>query len=153
MYHRFSKTAKVIISINLVITILLLCMHSYLLVVNHQANQMVYEYMAEKNVPRKSAIRLMAREGIEPELGYGMFASFGMVFTLLSLFFLFLYTRNNSFYLGFMAAVCTLLASLIGGFLMFYLIFSGKTEDYSKRERKNKDDPWGNYIYEKSTLT
>lgn len=153
MYYRFSKLAKAIIIINVVLTLAVAVIHGYNIHRINVSNQKIVKVMQENKVIRDTAIRMLEREGEELFIDKELTTYFGMFFSILTLFLLYKFTKDNGFFFGISAAFTSVFTSLIGGFLLFYVIFSGKSEIGGKRQGYSFKDEWEKFIHKKAIIT
>ncbi len=148
MHYKFSKFAKRIIVINLILTLIVLAVHVYNFNRIRQTNSKIHQVMTERQVRREKAIQLLEERGEVLFLGDEMFTLFGMISSLAVFLFSYFFARNFNHLAGFAAAVSSLLTSFIGGLLLFYLLFSGKISitkeqrDALAKEPKNDFESW-----------
>lgn len=150
MYYKFSKLAKTIIIINLVLTLSVGIIHGYNIHRLNESNEIINEVMEEKQVIRLTAIRILESEGEELFIDKEMTTYFGVFVSILTLYLLYKFSKSNGFFFGFFAAFCGIFTSLIGGLLLFYLLFSEKSEVNGKRERHSIKNEWEEFIHKKS---
>ncbi len=150
MYYKFSKFAKTIIIINVVITIMIGIMHGYNAHRINETNEMINNFMEEEQVLRVTAIRLLENEGAKLFLNQELTTYFGIFVTFLTLLLLYKFAKHNGFFFGFFAAFSSMFTSLIGGLLLFYLLFSGKSETDGKKGGYSFKDEWEEFIHKKS---
>jgi len=150
MNYRLSKLAKTIIIINIVLTIILAGIHSYNVYRYTVTNNMIYEVIAEQDVDRETAIEILELDGEKLLLGGEIWAGFGLVVTLMVLALLYKYATTNGFLWGMFAATTCVFSTFIGGFLLFYVILSGKSEHNNKPEPSLPRNDWEKFIHEKA---
>jgi len=150
MNKRLSKLAKITIVINIVLAIIIGSIHTYNVYRIKETNDIILEKMAEKNVIRDSAIYLLEQEGVDLFLGQELTTIFGLFASLLSIFLLIMFAKNVSFFYGFGAAFTGVFTSFLGGFALFYVLLSGKSEINISSERQSFKNDWEKFIYNKS---
>ena len=75
---------------------------------------------------------------------------FGIFVTILTLILLYKFGKHNGFFYGFFAAFSGMFTTLIGGILLFYLLFSGKCEVNGNNTGYSFKDEWEDFIHKKS---
>ena len=150
MNKKLSKLSKIVIIINIILAIIIGSIHSYNLYRIKETNDIIFEMMEEKQIIRKSAIYLLEKEGVDLFLGQELTTFFGFFASVLSIFLLYKFSKTNSFFYGFSAAFTGVFTSFIGGFLLFYVMFSGKGETYTTSSRVSFKDEWEKFIYDTS---
>lgn len=151
MNYKLSKLARAIIIFNVALTLIVASFHGYNVTRINETNNKIQAFMAEKQVIRVTAIRMLEREGVELFLGDEFITFAGLFLCLLTLFLLYRYAKTDGFFYGFFAAFFGLLATFIGGLMLFYVILSGKSETgENKQEFTIKKDDWEKYIFKKS---
>jgi len=153
MNTRLSKLMRTVIILNVVITFIAIAIHGYHMYWSYESNNQIVRVMEEKQVIRETAIRILEKEGVELFIPQGMSYYFGIFISLLTLFLLYVYSQTNGFFAGFFAAFCAVFTSFIGGFLLFYVFFSGKSERIPGNSDYSIKNKWQTYIHKKSALT
>lgn len=153
MNTRLSKLMRSVIILNVVITLIAIAIHGYHMHWSYESNDQIVTVMEEKQVIRDTAIRILEDEGVELFIPQGMSYFFGLFISFLTLFLLYVYSQTNGFFAGFFAAFCAVFTSFIGGFLLFYVFFSNKSEKIPNGEKYSFKNEWQKYIHEKSALT
>ncbi len=151
MYYKFSKMAKTIIIINVILTLIVGSVHVYNAHRLKESNEIILNYMEEHQVIKNTAIRLLENDGVELFINYELTTYFGIVMTVLTLFMLYKFGKNNGFFFGFFAAVFSVFTSLIGGLLLFYLMFSGKSEVKGNSGAYSLRNEWEKFIHSKGS--
>ncbi len=149
MNYRFSKLSKTIIIINIVLTLTVAVIHGYNIHRIEVTNEKIYKFMEEKNVTRYTAIRMLEREGEKLFINQEFTTYFGMFMCILTLILLYKFLKSHGFFFGFFAAFGSFVTSFVGGLLLFYVIFSKKSEIKRKIKRYSLKDEWERYIHEK----
>ncbi len=152
MNLRFTKMAKVIIIINLIITLILLGTHGYNIHRINETTEIIVQYMGDHNVSRDTAVRELIESGEELFIGNEFAVYFGMTVTAITLAMLLLFTRFNGFFLGFFTAVCCLFTSFIGGLLLFYVILSGKSQRDIDPNKFSLRNDWEKFVHKRANL-
>ncbi|MBM7613862.1 hypothetical protein [Alkaliphilus hydrothermalis] len=152
MYYRFSKFAKTIIIVNVVLTLAVALIHGYNIHRIKESNEKIFNVMQEKKVIRDTAIRMLENEGEELFINQEFTTYFGMCVSIFTLLLLYKYAKSNGFFFGFLVAISSLFTSFVGGLLLFYLILSGKSEIAGKKERFTYKNDWEKYIHKKVIL-
>lgn len=147
MYHRFSKLAKIAILINAVLLVIALIINSYNMYRIIDTNNKIVNMMEERQVIRSTAISYLEDEGVDLFVGRGMSAYFGLTMTFLSMFLLYKYSQDNSAFLGFAAAFSSVFTTFIGGFILFYVIFTGKDEVKASANSFSFRNAWEEFIH------
>ncbi|KAB3527694.1 hypothetical protein [Alkaliphilus serpentinus] len=149
MYYKLSKLAKTIIIINILLTIIVGIFHGYNVYRLHESHERILEVMEERKVIRETAIRMLQKEGEEVFIEHGMTSYFGVFMSTLTLFLLYKYAKESKFSFAFSAAFSSLLTSYIGGLLLFFVIFSGKSEINGIGKGSSVKDEWEKYIHKR----
>jgi hypothetical protein len=151
MYYRFSKLSRFSIVLNLVLTVVVLLIHSFNIYRIIDSNKLIYAKMEEMNVLRETAIRYLEREGYNLFVG-GEFATFaGVALGFLALFSLYKYAKDNSSFFAFAASFLCLVTSFVGGLLLFYTILSGKSERAVDSGARHYRNEWERFISRRSS--
>ncbi len=145
MHYKFSKLAKKIIILNLVLTLVVLAIHVYNFNLIKQTNNKIHQVMIEKQVNRETAIWLLEKDGAELFLGDELFTLFGMISSAAVFLFSYFFAKNFNHLAGFGAAISSLLTSFVGGLLLFYLLFSGKIGIAQKQREAVSNNSKGNF--------
>ncbi len=153
MYHRFSNLTKKVIVFNIIISILISGFHMYNAYKLSENNKIIKAYMLENEVLRNTAIDGLKADGVELFHDKEMATYFGLCMCFLSVLSLYKFSQTNEFFVGFFSAVFLLLSSLIGGFLLFYLLFSGKTEKNVKLKKLSVRNEWEEFVHKRSLKT
>jgi len=153
MYYRFSGLARFTILFSFLLTASALIIHGYNLCRMIETNQMIFEEMARENVLRVTAIDYLERRGVNLFLDGELTTLTGIIFGLLALFCLYMFARDNSFFFAIAAAFFCLITTLISGLLLFFVIFSGKSEKSVGSGKRTFNSDWEKYISEKSRET
>lgn len=151
MHYRLSKSAKLIIIINIILSLFALGLYGYNI---HRINvtyEKITSVIDERGVIRETAIMILEEQGEELFLGNELQTHMGFGISVLSLFFLYRYSVTNTFYNGFAACTFALLSNVIGGIALFYIFLSGKSEDYSKKSTFELKDNWERFICNRET--
>lgn len=149
-YFNFSKPAKWIVTINVIITLAVLALHFYNVYRISETNAVIAEWMARTNETRRSAIHSLQREGVElflnpvPTIFLGIFVCF------LTLGLSYSFARYNGFFVGFFLATTSTISSLVGGLLLFLVLLSGKSETEGPKRKREFKDTWEEFIHHKS---
>lgn len=147
MFKRFSRFAKVIICINAILLVITIIANCYIMSKIVKTNDNIVRVMAERQVIRETAIRVLEKEGIEVFQGRGMSAYFGLFMNSLAAIFLIKYYQTNGVFMGFAAGFFAVFSNYIGGLLLYYLIFSGK-DVAEPSGRLSLRNPWEKYVHE-----
>jgi len=150
MYYKFSKLAKAIIILNVVLSIVIGTMHVYNVHRLNESNEIIQTFMEENKVIKNTAIRMLEKDGVELFYDKEFTTYFGVLVSFLSLFLLYKYGKDNGFMFGFFAAFFGVFTSLIGGMLLFYVMFSGKSETNQYRQVTSIKNEWEKFIHNKS---
>ncbi len=145
MHYKFSKLAKKMIILNLVLTLVVLAIHVYNFTQIEKTNNKIHQVMVEKQVNRDTAIWLLEKADAELFLGDELFTLFGMVSSAAVFLFSYFFAKNFNHLAGFGAATSSLLTSFIGGLLLFYLLFSGKIGISQQQCDVVADNPKGGF--------
>ena len=152
MNYRLSKLARIIIIINIVLTLTIAIIHIYNVHRIEVTNEKIYKVMDEKKVVRDTAIRILEKEGEKLFINQEIFTYFGLFVSILTLILLYKFAKSNGFFFGFFAALSSFITSFVGGLLLFYVIFSEKSEINRKRKGYSLKDEWERYIHKKVTI-
>lgn len=153
MNIRLSKLMRTIIILNVVITLIAFAIHGYYMYRAIESNNQIVRVMQEKQVIRETAIRMLEKEGVELHIGDGVTTTFGIFMSIATLVLLYIYSQTNGFFAGFFAGLCAVLTTYIGGFLLFYVFLSGKSERIRRNSRYSIKNKWQKYFQEKSALS
>ncbi len=150
MYYKFSRLAKFTIVFTMILNTAVILLHSFNTYRMIESNKLIIAKMEELNVLRDTAIRYLQREGHDLFVG-GEFATLaGIVLGLLALFSLYKFAQDNSFFFAIAASFFCLLTTFVGGLLLFYVIFSGKSEVAIESEERTYRSQWEQFISRKS---
>lgn len=153
MNARLSKLMRGVIIFNVVITVLAIAIHGYYVHRTFETNNQIVSVMEEKQVIRETAVRLLEKDGVDLYFPRSITEFSGVIISMATLVFLYIYSQTNGFMAGFMAAFFAVFSSYIGGFLLFYVFLSGRSERaLTSNGTLNKND-WEMYIHEKGALT
>jgi|LGVF01.2.fsa_nt_gb hypothetical protein len=152
MNVRLSKLMRTVIVINVVITLMALAIHGYYIHRTFETNDHIIRVMQEKKVIKETAIRLLEKEGVDLYFPRSITEFSGVVISIVTLVVLYVYSQTNGFMAGFMAAFCAVFSTYIGGFLLFYVFLSGKSERIPNSNKSFTRDEWQIYIHEKCVL-
>lgn len=150
MDYRFSKFAKRIIYFNALLTLFIGAFHCYNVYRMKVSNDKILAAMEASNVTRDTAIRMLERAGESLFINKELTTYFGIIVSIATLVLLYQFAKNNGFFFAISAAFCSMFTSLIGGLLLFYLIFSGKSEVAREKGQRKAGNSWESYIHEKS---
>ena len=153
MNTRLSKLMRTVIILNVVLTIMALAVHGYYVHRTFETNNHIVRVMQEKQVIRETAIRALEKDGVDLYFPRSITEFSGVVISLVTLVVLYVYSQTNGFMAGFMAAFCAVFTSYIGGFLLFYVFLSGKSERIPKSDGSFIRNEWQIYIHEKGVLS
>lgn len=146
MSHSLSKLARIIIVISVVCALAMLTFHSYNIYRIIDTEKKIEAVMQERNVVKPSAIIILENQGVELYLGKEFTAYAGFCVSLFGLFTLYLYTKNDGFFVGFLTAFTNIFASGIGGLLLFYVILSGKSISRRQAQKVEPKNDWEKFI-------
>ncbi len=130
MYNNFSKTGKIIIIINIILTVAVLIFHSYNVVRIKQTENKINEYLSLHKVSRDHAIYTLKKNGENLFLGDEFHTFSGLIFSIVTLLLSYFYIKNSEGYIAVSLAASSIFTSLVGGLLILYMFFAGK---YDKR--------------------
>ncbi len=133
MYSRFSKAGKIIVLINIILTVGMLGFHSYNMVRMKKTEQKINNYMEQNKVIKETAIRELKKNGEDLFLGDEFFTLFGFICSVASLILSFVFIKNGGGVIAVILAVTSLLTSLVGGLLILYMLFTGKYDSRLSR--------------------
>jgi uncharacterized protein YneF (UPF0154 family) len=140
------------IIINVVLTLIALFIHSYYVHRTFETNRQIVEVMEENKVIKETAIRLLEKEGVDLYFPRSITSFSGVVISLATLAALYAYSKSNGFLIGFCTALCAVFTSFIGGYLLFYVLLSEKSERVPKSDGLSVKNDWQTYIHDRSAL-
>jgi hypothetical protein len=149
MNYRLSKLARTMIIINVLFTLLIGSIHVYHAYQFSLTDDKISAVIAAYDVDREKAIDMLVADGEELFLGGELATAVGIIVCLFSLALLAIYGRTSGFFWGFFAATTGVFTSFIGGFLLFYVILSGKSEITKHNHKGEKVFPqndWQKFI-------
>jgi len=152
MHPKLSILMKRAIIFNVILTLFVLTVHIYYLGRIIESNNLINSVMEEKQVIRDTAIRMLEKEGIEIIIGDGITHPYGVLMCIITLTLLYMYSKNNEFFPGFFAAFCGVFTTVLGGFILFYVFLSLKSEKVPGKINISANK-WQKYIHEKSVLS
>ena len=150
MYYRFSKLSKLVIVVNVIISIMLTIFSAYLFVKSVETVYVIENFMEEHNVIREVAIELLSEQGERLYIGtllasyYGFFSNTGAVVALIW------YGRTNSFMAGFLSAFISVFTTFVGGLVLFAVFFSNKREVEGNSKGYIGTTEWSKFIHKRS---
>lgn len=150
MYFRFSKLARFAILFSFALTLAAMAYHGVNLRRMVETNRLIFAEMERTGSSREIAIDSLEKQGVTLYIGGEFSALTGIVLGPLALFLLYQYSRGNSFFYAMAASFFCLLTSFVGGLLLFYVIFSGKSERAVKPGEREYRSQWEKYISEKA---
>ena len=150
MYHKFSKLAKFSIIFSIVLTSSVIIYHGYNVHRMIQTNRLIFDKMEEKKVLRETAIQYLENEGAELFLGDEFLTIAGIILGILALFSLYKYSMENGFFFAIAASFLCLFTTFISGLLLFFVIFSGKSEIQVESGERTFKTAWERFINKKS---
>lgn len=150
MYYKFSKLAKAIIIINVLLTIAFLLMHSYNIYRINETAKIISEWMAQNNETWQSSIYTLQRNGVELFINREFATYFGVFITTLTLILSYKFAKHNSFFVGLFLIITSMLSSVVGGVLLLFLIFSGKSETEKNKKTNNIKDAWEEFVHQEA---
>lgn len=92
---------------------------------------------------------MLRQEGVDLFIDEEFTTYFGIFISIVSLILSYIYAKNNTFFSSFALATSSLFTSFIGGFLLFYVILSGKSEIESNNNKHGLRNNWERFIHEK----
>lgn len=146
MHFRLSKFGRAVIIINIVLSIIMIGFNSYNVHRLKESNAMIQAVAEEHQVARDTAIRWLKRDGVDLFIDQEFPTFSGIFLSVMTLFLIYVYSRSNGFYVGFFAAFCALFSSFIGGALLFYALFSGRTENHHVETEYTPTSEWEKYF-------
>lgn len=152
MNTKLSKLMKLAILINVILILIAMCYHGYTIHKIYQTNEYIVNYMNEHGVIKETAIYMLQKQGIELHL-YFSSAIFSMSICIAALIVIVSYAKTNSFFTGFFAAFFAVFSNYIGGFLLFYIFLSGRSEEVKVIPKRAQSNEWQSYIHDKALLT
>ncbi|QVK21350.1 hypothetical protein KHQ82_03190 [Mycoplasmatota bacterium] len=142
MYYRFSKLARIIIIINIVLTLVATIIHVYNIYRIEVTNDKIYAVMEEYFVPREAAIDILIENGEDLFIGNEFATYFGFSMSIIAQFIYYKYAKYNEGSSALLACFFGFITTIIGGLLLSYMIFSDKSEDYLMRTESKKKNDW-----------
>lgn len=149
MNYRLSKFARTIIIINIIITLVVASYHCLSIYRMHESYGIIHDFMEENKVIQDTAIRYLEKQGVELFINRELTTAFGLFASTLTLVLLYFFAKTNGFFAVFFAALSSLFTSFIGGLLLFYLIFSDKSEVTHRNNVHSLKNEWERYIHKK----
>lgn len=149
MNYNLSKRAKIIILINVILAILMLSYHIYNIYRMNVSNGIINDLMVEKGIIRDTAIRELERNGVELFIDKEFTTYMGIFTSTLTLFLVFKYYTEMTFFFGFLASFASIFSTFIGGFLLFYILLSGKSETRKETNREFFKTDFEEYIHKR----
>lgn len=128
MYFRFSKLSKIVIIINVILSIVLSLFYAYVFVKSVETTFVIENFMEDHNVIREVAIELLSEQGERLFIGTLLASYAGFIFSTAAVVTLIWYGRTNSFMAGFFSAALSMLTTFVGGLVLFAVFFSNKRE-------------------------
>ncbi len=151
--RKFSKLARLIIVFNLILTLLLFCLHVYSIYRIRQTSIVIHQVIEEQEISREKAIEFLKERGVDLFLGDEFFAFFGFLMSITAWIFTYLFAKNYNYMFGMAAALFCLLATFLGGLLLFYLILSNRAEaDVIDAAPLREKNDWENWIHKRSKM-
>lgn len=150
MYIRHSKLTKIVILFNIIFAIGLFIVCAYYFREIQISNNIILDYMAETGMDKDSAIMSLQEAGVELVIGGGFAVSYGMFVAIASSVLLLFYAKNGGFLLGFITALSCVWLSFVGGFLLFYVMLSGKGEKSVSTNTFALRDGWEKFIHKRA---
>ncbi len=159
MHWKFSSMAKKILLANIILSLLVLGIHIYNINQIRQTSLAIHQEIDNQlaitgeRISRRRAIEILQKSGANLFLGDEFFTFFGTLMSITTIGFTYFFSRNYNFNVGMAAALFSLLATFIGGFLMFYLLFSDKTGADLAGVNLTRDRPksdWETFIHNRS---
>ncbi len=156
MHYKFSKFAKNIIVICLLLSALALAVGIYNGYRVKSTSEQIHQVMTEEKVNREMAIMILTDRQVDLFLGDEFYVFFGMIAALAALVFLTLFARTYNYVFGLSAGLFCLLSTFVGGLLIFYLLFSKKMGNALAADQLSgqrvKDD-WETWVQNRSKST
>jgi len=128
MHYRLTKFARNVIIINVVLAVIIGAFHGYNVYRIENTENIIEAKMEEAGTFRIAAIKLLEREGVDLFLGFELETYGGLILSFTTIILMMRFYKSNGFILGFIAGFCAMFTSFIGGILMFYALFSGKSQ-------------------------
>lgn len=147
MNTRLSKQARIIVIVNCVLIVLLSMYHIYNAYQIKTTADKIDVVMVERSVSRELAIDILEKSGEDLFLGNEFSTYFGLLMILVSSFVLYQFSLKNGFFLGILAGFCLLFTTFIGGFLLFYIILSGKSQNDELKAKYALRNDWEKFIH------
>ncbi|XMB67518.1 hypothetical protein RI065_03060 [Mycoplasmatota bacterium zrk1] len=146
MNYRFSKVGRVVIIINIILTLMATVIHGFNIYRIEVTENKISAVMEEYNVLREEAIDILIEDGENLYLGSAFVALTGFTLSILAQFIYYKYAKENEFFSGFFSCIFGLITNYVGGILLFYILFSGKSEGLIERKEFNPKNKWEKFI-------
>ncbi len=136
-YYKYSKMTRRVIVFNAVLTLIIGLVHCYNVYRIEETTRIINEYRELHHVTRDTAIDRLTEAGVSLFIGNEFATYFGIVMTIVALILLYNFKSNNGFFITMTTAISCFLANIIGGILLFYLIFSHRLESFTSEQMAN----------------
>lgn len=149
-YYRFSKLSKVIIIINVILTIVIGIFYAYKVSQTIESYEVIDTYMEENDVSRSIAMLQLEKDGVELTLGWVVVGFMQIVFSITILALLYNYATQNNFSAGLIASLLSFFTTFIGGFLLSYVFFSHRREVANTDFEYEGNNDWTKFIHKRT---
>lgn len=147
--ERLSLLGKIAIILNIVLSLVMVGVHVNTWNRMNESEEAIALKMEEEGVIRGTAIYLLEKDGVELVLTGQLFTRSGLAFSIVSVIVSFIYLVNNEFNMGMVAAITGFFSNFVGGLILIIVIFSGKSEQFTRRKQLDPRDDWERYLKEK----
>ncbi len=150
-YYKYSKMTRRAIIFNAVVTSIIGLVHCYNAYRIAETARIINEYRVENQVAKTTAIKRLTDAGVSLYIG-GEFASyFGILMAIITLILLYRFKSSNGFLITIVTATSCFISNVIGGAMLYYLMFSHKLESAesvqaAKRKSGKEKSEWEGFI-------
>lgn len=145
-----SKLAIYIAIANIILSLGVMVWHGTTIQKSRETHLKIITVMDEKNVTRSSAIKILEENGEELFLDPDVHAYIGFLISILAIALIGIFLRSGRFYVGILGSAAGVFSTVIGGVLLFYVLFSGKYELERSGLPYKPSDNWGKYLNKRS---
>lgn len=149
MSRELSRLMKTAIIINIFLILIASSIHAVKIYEIYDTNAKIVALTEEHNFTRDTAIRMLQDQGVEIDMNFSS-AIFSFCICIAAIFASVFYYRNPGFLSGFLACFFGVFATYVGGFILFYLFFSGRSEKRFKDNRFSGGSGWQRYLHERA---
>lgn len=149
MDYRFSRLAKIVILLNGIFMVIVFLVSAYNFSRLIKSHNIIETYMITHDMDMEEAIEELRESGEVLYLDEHLESEAGMMFSVIALFLLYKYAKTNGFYYGFFAGIFGIFSVYIGGFLILYVLLSGRSQRKSSHYVELTDD-WGAFAQKRN---